>query len=346
MTTKEKVLEILQRSGSSVSGETLAGECGVSRTAVWKAVNSLRQAGFVIEGTTNGGYILNSDNDVFSRELVSSYFAQTFPQFKDSHIECFEEIDSTNTYAKRILTEAGAMRDWQGFLTEAGLKYHKSFIVAEKQTAGRGRLGREFVSPSKSGIYLSIIYAPEGGITDPAKLTAFAAVAVKRAVKKLCGVESKIKWINDVFVNGKKICGILTEGFTNFETARIESAIVGIGVNIKDNPEVFTGEVAKIAGSIGTDKSIKRTELAAEIAGSFLELMESNSQEIMEEYRKASFLIGQTVDVHPVIGDDKSVYKARVLDIDDNAGLVVELNDGSTKTLSSGEVSLKSYSFV
>ncbi|MBQ0052049.1 MAG: biotin--[acetyl-CoA-carboxylase] ligase [Treponema sp.] len=349
MSTKEKVLSLLQNNiENPVSGEKIASECGVSRTAIWKAVNSLRQQGYQISGTTKGGYILKALSDIFSKDSFSEYFSRNFAEYSDSNIEVFSEIDSTNTYAKRVLTEAGSLRLVDESLTEAGKKFHKSIIVAEMQTAGRGRLGRTFYSPSKTGVYLSIIYAPRGGITNPAILTAFAAVAVCRAVKKLFSAEPKIKWINDIFVNGKKICGILTEGFTNFETMRIESAIVGIGVNIKDNPDIFPEEVKKVAGSItgNSAANASRCDLAAEIAGQFLTLMEGDHSQIMKEYKESSFLIGQTLEVHPVIGDENSVYKAKAIDIDDNAGLIVELSDGSQKTLSSGEVSLKSYNFV
>ena len=165
MTTKEKVLKMLaDAKGQAVSGETLAAECGVSRAAVWKAVNALRESGTSIEGTTNGGYVLG-DNDVFSSEIFSETFSSRWPDFSDCHIECFKEIDSTNTYAKRMLAECGNLRNTDGELTDAGKKLHRAVIVAESQTAGRGRLGRTFVSPEKTGIYISVIYAPKGGIT-------------------------------------------------------------------------------------------------------------------------------------------------------------------------------------
>ena len=155
MKTKEKVLQILQNNNDCVSGELLANECEVSRAAVWKAVKSLRDDGFLIEGTTNGGYKLLGQNDLFSKEAFSTEFSALFPNFSNSHIECFVKIDSTNNYAKKILSECGNLRDESGNLTDAGQKYHNSVIVAECQTAGRGRLGREFVSPkvSHSGQY-------------------------------------------------------------------------------------------------------------------------------------------------------------------------------------------------
>lgn len=347
MKTKEKVLQILQNNKDCVSGELLADECKVSRAAVWKAVKSLRDDGFLIEGTTNGGYKFMGQNDLFSKEAFSAEFSALFSEFSTSHIECFEQIDSTNNYAKKILSECGSLRDESGNLTEAGRKYHNCIIVAESQTAGRGRLGREFVSPKKSGIYLSVIYAPKEGIQDPAKLTAFSAVAVCRTLKKLFNIDAKIKWVNDVFLNGKKVCGILTEGIVNFETRKIESAIVGIGLNIFENDE-FSEKLKKVAGSVfdcGYDKEDKnqttRIRIAAQIAGETLSIFSEDSQKVIGEYREKSFLIGKKVFVHPVIGNN-DVYEATVLDIDQNAALLVKTSDGKIRSLNSGEVSIKS----
>ncbi|MCR4948306.1 MAG: biotin--[acetyl-CoA-carboxylase] ligase [Treponema sp.] len=369
MTTKEKVLKMLaEAKGQAVSGEVLAAECGVSRAAVWKAVKALREAGSSIEGTTNGGYLL-ADNDIFSTELFSEAFSTRWPELSDCHIECFKEIDSTNTYAKRLLAECGNLRDSSGQLTPAGQKYHKAIIIAEKQTAGRGRLGRAFVSPEKTGIYISVIYAPKGGITNPARLTASAAVAICRAIKNVLAhlpeaadIEPQIKWINDIFVGGKKVCGVLAEGVANFESGMIEAAVVGMGINIKKNKSAFEGELADVVGTLedalsqtspdAPVPSISRVQLAAEIAGQVLKIFEEDSSSpathiaIIKEYKEASFLLGQELTVYPLIGDEKSSYKARATDIDDNAGLIVTLKDGTKKTLSSGEVSLKSKAFI
>ena len=371
MTTKEKVLKLLlEARGQAVSGEVLAAECGVSRAAVWKAINSLREAGSAIEGTTNGGYVL-ADNDIFTPELFSETFSTRFPKLSDCNIECFKEIDSTNTYAKRLLAECGNLRDASGKLTKAGQKYHKAVIVAEKQTAGRGRLGRTFVSPEKTGIYISVIYAPTGGIKNPARLTASAAVAICRAIKNVLGrlpeaadIEPQIKWINDIFVGGKKVCGVLAEGVANFESGMIEAAVVGMGINIKKNKSAFEGELADVVGTLedalsqispeaqASSPSISRVQLAAEIAGQVLNIFEEDSSSpaahkaIIKEYKEASFLLGQELTVYPLIGDQKSSYKATATDIDENAGLIVTLKDGSQRTLSSGEVTLKSSSLA
>ena len=346
--------------GQAVSGEALAAECGVSRAAIWKAINALREQGLQIEGTTNGGYQLK-DDDIFSDELFRQTFASNYPDFSESHIECFKEIDSTNTYAKRILAECGNLRDSSGALTEAGKKYHKAIFIAEKQTAGRGRLGRTFVSPEKTGIYISVIYAPKGGITNPARLTACAAVAICRAIKNvICklpegtSIEPQIKWINDIFVGGKKVCGVLAEGVANFESGMIEAAVVGMGINIKKNTTAFEGQLADVVGTLedATSAKISRIEIAAEIAGQVLKIFEEDASSpdahkaIIKEYKEASFLIGRELTVYPLIGDEKSSYKATATDIDDNAGLIVTLEDGSKRTLSSGEVSLKSNEFI
>ena len=355
MSTKSTILEKLNTSCSAaVSGEELASLCGVSRAAVWKAINSLREEGYNITGTTNGGYVLESC-DVLSTEAVSAAFTGEFPQFVGAHIECFKEIDSTLSQAKRWLSECGALRTSDGELTEAGKTYSNAVIVAEKQTAGRGRSGRSFVSPAKTGIYLTVIYAPKGGITDPAKITAFSAVAVCRALSKLYGIQPSIKWINDIFYNGKKICGILTEGTTNFETGIIEAALIGIGVNIEENPEAFGGELSKTAGGIFAGEGctqpaggtkITRAQLAAQIAGETLQVLSEPAASVIEEYKALSFIIGREVEVHALIDNAQGNYKATAINIDQNAALVVRLEDGTTKTLISGEVSLKSESFA
>ena len=337
-----------------LSGEELASRCGVSRAAVWKAVKALREEGFEITGTTNGGYVLAS-SDVLTTEALATTFNAAFPQFAGARIETFKEIDSTNIQAKRWLSECGSLRTADGQLTEAGKIYNNAVIVAEKQTAGRGRSGRTFVSPAKTGIYLTVIYAPQGGITNPAKITAFSAVAVCRAIKKLYGIQPSIKWINDIFYNGKKICGILTEGTTNFETGIIEAAVIGIGVNIEENAEAFGGELSKVAGGIFAREGdvhpaggtkITRAQLAAQIAGETLQVLGEPAATVIEEYKSLSFIIGREVEVHTLIDSTQGIYKATAVDIDENAALVVQLPDGTKKTLISGEVSLKSESFV
>jgi BirA family biotin operon repressor/biotin-[acetyl-CoA-carboxylase] ligase len=342
MTTKQKVFELLsQNKGQVLSGEKLAGECGVSRAAIWKAVKAIREDGFMIEATNNSGYCLCDAQtaDVFSKERLSYELAQNFPEYAGSHIECFTTIDSTNTYAKKLLLESGK-------------NFHHTIIAAESQSAGRGRIGRSFESPAGTGIYLSLIITPKGGITQPAAITASAAVAVCRAIKKLYGVQPAIKWINDIYIENKghlkKCTGILTEGITNFESGQIESAVIGIGVNISPSDQIKKSEAASVAGyiteaagagAIGTVLP-SRCRFIAEIAGQVFGILNESPDKVISEYKKLVFLIGQKITVHPLIGDDKSAYSATAIDIDENAALVVKLEDGSERTLNSGEVTL------
>lgn len=331
MTTKENVFNVLNQSkGMVVSGEKLSEICGVSRAAIWKAVKSLRAEGFIIEGTTNGGYVYNGESDIISAESLKAFLAAKYPEINPAYVECFKTIDSTNTYAKKLLAEGDKTR------------LDKTIIVAESQTQGRGRLGRSFYSPDKNGIYLSVIYIPKGSGVNPAKITASAAVAACRVINRLYDVEPKIKWINDIYLNNKKIAGILTEGFVNFETSVIDAVVIGIGINITGGTGHFPEDIAKVAGSIleSEKTSVSRCQFAAEIAGEILSILDENPEYVMKEYQAASFLVGTMVQVHPIIDDEKSFYEAKVLGIDDNAGLLVELKDGTRKTLSSGEVTL------
>lgn len=344
MTTRQKVFDLLTKNkGSYVSGEKLAQECGVSRAAIWKAVKAIRDDGFVIEGSNNNGYTLAGEQttDVLSQAVLEYTLKQTYPEFAGSHIECFETIDSTNTYAKKLVAQDAT-------------KYHQAVIVAESQTAGRGRIGRSFESPAGTGVYLSLIITPHGGITQPAVITASAAVAVCRAIKKLFGVQPAIKWINDIYVQNdgllKKAVGILTEGITNFETGQIESAVIGIGVNIKPNAKIKKSAAKDIAGFLTEAPRIddgaegattpSRARFILEIAGQVFKILQEPLANVISEYKSMMFLVGKTLTVYPLIGDDKTAYEAKAIDVDENAGLVVEMKDGTKKLLSSGEVTL------
>ncbi len=341
MTTKENIISILNSTSDFVSGEELAQTCSVSRAAVHKAITSLRSQGYKIQAVTNKGYKLNCEPDKIDGTQIEKII-------KDNGENCsvcaFEEIDSTNLEAKR---------------KTADNELNRVLFVAGRQTAGRGRMGRSFASPANSGIYFSLVYRPRGGVKNPAFLTAAAAIAVKNAVKTLYGEDCQIKWVNDVFLNGKKICGILTEGVTNFETGAIDTAIVGIGINVRNCN--FNGELANVASSIEEIMAVQgkqipkvsRNEIAATVIADLLKIYDAYSADdkdaiknAMDEYRKSSMLTGLVVTVNPVAGLEGNVYKAKVLDITDDAELVVQTEDGTVKKLFSGEVSLKSSSFA
>ncbi len=342
MTTKEKIIQILtENKADFVSGQNLAQLCGVSRAAVHKTIESLREQGFLIEAVTNKGYRLEQQPDRIDGERIQNLIKA---QGKDCTVFAFEKIDSTNLEAKR---------------QTADRELNRVLFVAGEQTAGHGRMGRAFSSPANCGVYFSLVYRPEGGVKNPAFLTAVAAVAVKNTIKKLYGEDCKIKWVNDVFLYGKKICGILTEGVTNFETGIITTAIVGIGINVRNCN--FEGELADVAGSIEeiiatqgkSVPEVSRNEIAAGVIAELLKIYDSCEEgdsdavsSAMSEYRKSSLLTGLEVTVNPAAGLEGKTYSAKVLDITDEAELVVQTEDGTVKKLFSGEVSLKSSAFV
>lgn len=261
-------------------------------------------------------------------------------------LEYFDIIDSTNSEAKRRL---GAVPPEEYRL------FHKTVLVAGEQTAGRGRLGRKFYSPGGTGLYFSLVYAA-GSVSDPGKITAVAAVAVCRAIKSVFNVDAGIKWVNDIFVSGKKVCGILTEGIVNPLSGAVEAAVIGIGINIyfsSKMPEELSLRAGGICGSSlssagdenadGGKNAEMKDRLLCRIIENLVEILDGREEEffsVMEEYKARSTLIGKTVTVSPVIDSRERQYDAVVTGITDDAQLVVRTSDGREKTLSSGEVTL------
>ena len=359
MSTKSLILSALRASPHDfLSGEELARKCSVSRTAVWKAIRSLEDEGYGIEAVTNRGYRLVSAPDKLNAEELSRLLEGSSPA--PVHVFVFDSIDSTNSEAKRRAVEVGAFRDEAGNLTEKGKSAHISLFAAEMQTGGKGRLGRTFVSPAESGAYFSLLYSPKNGVKNPALYTAAAAVAVSRAIKSLFGENPKIKWVNDIFLLGKKVSGILVEGIANFETGIIDAAVVGIGINLRVNKNL-SGDIAKIAGSVEEAKIAKNEEFVpveknrviAEVIKNLIAFYDSfengdekTKSEMISEYRTTSLLIGKTVTVNPVAGSDFESYAATVKEISPEVKLVVQTESGEVRELSSGEVSLHSYDFV
>ena len=346
MTTKETVLSHL-RSDSFCSGESLAKESGVSRVAVWKAINSLRAEGWKIVSSTNKGYKLESRPDKLDDAEIR---AEILKNGVDAgRVFVFDSIDSTNNEAKRQCANVGAFRKINGELTDGGKNLHRALFVAQTQTLGRGRTERTFESPANAGAYFSLVYAPTGGVRDSAILTAAAAVAVCRALDSLFGTDAKIKWVNDIFlkIDGKfkKIVGILTEGVANFENDTIECAVVGIGINVKKSD--FSPELAKKAGSLeeffGNDwKNHEKTrnEIVSRVISELLKIYDAN-ENILEEYRARSLLTGRRVFVNTLaLGEAQNGFDATVEGIGDGAELLVKTSDGKKIALRSGEVTL------
>ena len=362
MSTKTVILTALKNASSFVSGEELASVCEVSRAAVWKAIRALESEGWKIEAVQNRGYRLVAKPDFIDRNRIVEDLHELGADVQN--VYAFQTIDSTNSEAKRRAAEVNSFRNAIGELTAQGRSLHRTVFVADSQTAGRGRMGRAFVSPAGRGVYVTLLYAPKGGVKNPALLTAAAAVAVCRAIKKLYGLETQIKWVNDIFYNGKKVCGILTEGIANFESGIIEAAIVGLGINIQGG-----ADLPKVAGALMADEADEaskgsassrsflqtpsRNDLIAHVINEILQIYDAEetenvqiSMQMIQEYQERSLLIGREVQVNPTAGLEGKPYKAKVLSIDSEARLVVQCEDGTEKRLHSGEVSLHSENFV
>lgn len=323
MSVKNEILNILETNkGKTISGQELADILDVSRTAVWKAINLLKQDGYIIDASSNKGYSLSTSSDVVSEESIRMFLNE---EFKEIPISVYKSLPSTNTKAKE----------------EAILNaVHGTVIFSDEQTGGRGRFGREFFSPADSGIYMSIILKPNLNLSSSVLVTTAAAVGVLKAMDKFTEVEAQIKWVNDIFLNGKKVCGILTEAVTDFESSNIESIIVGIGLNVKTKLEDFPDELKNKAGSLflsDNDSSI-RSQLAAEIINNILSISSNlEKKEFLKEYRHRSLILGKQI----TYTKNNKVEEAFAQDIDEFGRLVVLKEDGKTEVLSSGEVSIQ-----
>lgn len=323
MSVKKEILNILEKKkGSTVSGQELADILKVSRTAVWKAINALKQDGYIIAASSNKGYSLSSSSDVVSKESLSLYLKD---EYKNIPIMIYKSLESTNTKAKEEAVQNAV---------------HGTVIISEEQTNGRGRFGREFFSPKESGLYMSIILKPHLNISNSVLVTTAAAVGVVEALDQFTDEKPEIKWVNDIFIGGKKVCGILTEAVTDFESGMVESIIVGIGLNVKTKAEDFPNELQKTAGSVfheGEDFSL-RSRLAAEIINNILSLSEElNEKEFLKIYKNRSMVLGKQI----LYTKNNHLEEAYAQDIDEFGGLEIVNKDGRKETLHSGEVSIK-----
>lgn len=318
MSIKNDVLLKLEAAGGKyISGQSLADSLGVTRSAVWKAIQSLRGEGMQIDSSPKVGYRLNRSGDTLLPELVTLSLPA---QYRDTKVSILESVDSTNNEAKRRLAVPGAERE---------------LIIAISQTAGRGRMGRAFYSPADTGLYMSLLLRRSGDFSSAVYVTTAASVAVARAIERLCDKRPMIKWVNDLYLDGRKICGILTEAVSDFESGLISGLVVGIGVNLKTSD--FPEELRRRATALG-DSAPGRCELAAGICAELLSILDAlPDTTFLADYRERSLVLGQQVDFTQN-GETKT---ALAVNIDDRGGLIVKFDDGRTETLSSGEISLR-----
>lgn len=323
MGTKEQLRILFENNkGVFFSGEDIAEKLSVSRTAVWKAVKSLRNEGYNIYAVQNKGYSLSVDTDIVSERGIHKYLK---PICSDIAIDIIPTLNSTNEKVREKAI-AGASEGYT--------------VIALKQTNGKGRCGRSFYSPSDTGLYMSLLLRPyQYAVHQAAQLTTIAAIAACEAIEKVSGETAEIKWVNDVYVEGKKVSGILTEASIALENGFLEYAILGIGINVSPPKDGFPHNLNNVAGTVfHKPQSDGKNKLAAGFLNSFMTYYSTaQSQNLVGNYRKRSFVIGRKIQVVSVDG----CKLATALGIDDNYCLVVEYEDGKIEHLFSGEISVK-----
>ena len=326
MSTKKYVLELLEnRGGQSISGEHIAKQLGVTRNAVWKAVKELEKDGYKIEAITNKGYRLSDDNDILSVQGLLPFLSN---KEISQNISLYPSLKSTNTTAKELAI-AGAN--------------HGTVIIADYQSGGRGRYNRSFYSPSDNGIYISFILRPSKHnlANNPTLITSFAAVSVCQAIEATTGKAPVIKWVNDIFLDNKKICGILTEAITDFESGNMQWIVLGIGINFTTPDEGFPKEIENTAGSVFSREqpTITRNRLTAELINRILDSKEDwGSEKIHRQYKERLFILGEKITVTESNG---AFFDAVAMDIDNIGRLIVKKDNDEILSLAAGEVSLK-----
>ena len=323
MTTKEKLLALLEDSkGTFFSGEEIARTLQVSRAAVWKAVNALREDGYTIDAATNKGYRLSPDSDILSPQGIRRFLK---PEYRDLDLTVLPTAPSTNALVREKANQG---------------RPEGCVIVACEQTAGRGRYGRQFFSPVDSGVYLSLLLRPTGYSPQQATcLTAAAAAAMCQAIEAVTGQQPGIKWVNDIFLHGKKVCGILTEAAVGLETGTLNYMVLGAGVNLYPPAEGFPEEIQSIAGSVLEHSCPEaKNRLVGEFLNRFWDFYSHpECRAYLEDYRARSLAIGRNVTV---LSAGKAV-SAYAYGIDDDFRLLVRYENGDTEALSYGEIRIQ-----
>ncbi|MBR2481148.1 MAG: biotin--[Clostridia bacterium] len=316
--TKENVLNFLEQNrGAYVSGAKIALALGVSRNAIWKSIRVLEKEGYRIDKRTNVGYKLLEHNDVLSANGIQNCFGRV-PKVR---VEVYQTLSSTNDY---LINKAQDGED-EGLL-----------VCAENQSAGKGRLGRKFFSPS-GGVYFSLLLRPQKGSTVTEYLTVITAIAVCESVNELFGVGAGIKWVNDVYVGNKKCAGILTEASVDFETGSVAYAVIGIGINLNEPIEGYPDDIKDIACSLNSRVPNAKNKLVDLIVEKLMHNYQNfDKDSIVSKYRTNSIMNERKVLVKRESGN----RLATALGIDDECRLIVKYENGEEERLYYGEVSL------
>ena len=325
---KEEILRLLRSADGYISGQELCNRFGVSRTAVWKAINQLKEAGYEIEAQQNKGYRLMAAPDLMTEAEIKSLM---HTEWVSREVLYFDTIDSTNTKAQEL-----AEKGYQS----------GTLVVADKQESGKGRRGRSWVSPSGTGIFMTLMIKPDINPNNASMLTLVAALAVAKAITSVTGEEALIKWPNDIVVNGKKVCGILTEMNAQFDY--INHIVVGIGINVHN--ESFPEEISQMASSLMIEaggKRFHRAQIIAETMSYFEQyydtfLKTQDLSALVREYDK--LLVNRNKSVRVL--DPKEPFDGKAMGITPKGELIVDTWE-SRKLVSSGEVSVRGiYGYV
>lgn len=317
-----RILELLRRQEGFLSGEDIGRELSITRAAVWKGIKKLREEGYEIEAVTNRGYRLTNPETMYNkRELEQGLKTKTMGQT----IYFYEETDTTNNRARELALEGAP----EGTL-----------VVAEKQTAGRGRRGKVWESPLGTGIWMSLVLRPQIMPAEASVLTLLCGLATAEAIEAETGLSAGIKWPNDILINGKKAVGILTE--MDCEMSEVHFVIPGIGINV--NTASFPPEIAEIATSLYLEcgKTVSRRRLVHKVLERLEEHYETflrtgSFAAMLEDYRKHCITLGK--EVH-VLG--REPFFAEALDITSEGELLVRRADnGKEEVVFSGEVSIR-----
>ncbi len=325
---KEEILRLLRSADGYISGQELCNRFGVSRTAVWKAINQLKEAGYEIEAQQNKGYRLMAAPDLMTEAEIKSLM---HTEWVAKEVLYFDTIDSTNTKAQEL-----AEKGYQS----------GTLVVADKQESGKGRRGRSWVSPSGTGIFMTLMIKPDINPNNASMLTLVAALAVAKAITSVTGEEALIKWPNDIVINGKKVCGILTEMNAQFDY--INHIVVGIGINVHN--ESFPEEISQMASSLMIEaggKRFHRAQIIAETMSYFEQyydtfLKTQDLSALVREYDK--LLVNRNKSVRVL--DPKEPFDGKAMGITPKGELIVDTWE-SRKLVSSGEVSVRGiYGYV
>lgn len=316
MNIKEEVLEkLIRNKGGPISGERLASEFSVSRSAIWKHINTLRDEGYMIESSTNLGYSLKNTPDTLTPGEIK---AGLKTNVIGKEIEYFKEIESTNVIACEI----------------AGSVAEGTVVIAESQTGGRGRLGRKWISP-EGGVWLSIILKPKIQPSYAPRITILAGVSVAKTIRSF-GPGAMIKWPNDVLINGKKVCGILTE--IEAEIDMIDHCVVGIGIDANVDTESFPEEFRDSSTSLKKElgHEINRVEFVQKLLEEFevlyLKFQEGDFAAILEEWRGMSATIGEWVKITT---QTRTIY-GEAIGVDNEGALILETDEGKLEKIVAG----------